>query len=212
MKKHFATLLFAALLGVMVQPARAAVVVSNLDPNNPAFGLNSPEIGQAILNGTRTLSLTSVQFDQTSGLPTGGETVSIFSRNADGTLGTSLFSGFSVGFNATSTVTTATPTSTFLLQPNTGYYFVLSTGSSTNLEWTYTNSTDYAAAFGATIPAADSSVYFTGATAVYRSLAAGPQMFQVNAAAVPEPSAYVFVGLALAIGAVGIARRRAVTA
>ncbi len=211
MKKPFVTFLFAALFGVMAQSARSAVVVSNLDPNNPAFGLNSPEIGQSILNGGRTLSLTSVQFDQTAGLAA-GETVSIFSRNADGTLGTSLFSGFTVGFDATSTVTTATPTTAFILQPNTGYYFVLSTNSSTNLEWTYTSSTDYAAAFGATIPAADSSVFFTGATAVYRSLAAGPQMFQVNAAAVPEPSADVFLGFALAIGAGVLARRRAIAA
>ncbi len=211
MKKQFAAFLFAALFGVMVQPARAAVVVSNLDPNNPAFGLNSPEIGQAILNGSRTLSLTSVQFDQTAGL-TAGETVSIFSRNVDGTLGTSLFSGFSVGFNATSTVTTATPTSTFILSPNTGYYFVLNSGSSTNLEWTYTSSTDYAAAFGATIPAADSSVYFTGATAVYRSLAAGPQMFQVNAAAVPEPTVSTLAGLALVGGGLALIRRRRLAA
>ena len=100
---------------------------------------------------------------------------------------------------------------------NTGYFFVLDTKSASNASWTYTTSTDYAAAFGATLPASNSSFFatFTGGTPIYRSLAAGPQEIQVNGSAlptVPEPSTYVFMGLAFAVGAGVMIRRHAMAA
>ena len=212
MKKQIFAVLSAAVLLAGAHQANASVVVSNLDPANPALGLNSPMIGEAMLTGNRPISLTSVMFLQTAGL-TAGETAAVYSRNADGTLGALLFNGFTVGFDSTSTVTTATVSTSFTLQANTGYFFVLNSGSANNLEWSFTSSTDYAAAFGASLPATNTAFFTTGVTTVYRPLTGGPQEFQVNGLAlpaVPEPSAGVFAGLALAVGAGAMIRRRAV--
>ena len=210
MKQHFAIFVLMALLGSMAAQSRAAVVVSNLDPANTAFGFNAPEIGQAMLTGSRPISLTSVMFLQTAGT-TAGESVAVYSRNADGTLGTSLFTGFTVGFDSTSDVMTATVSGPFTLQANAGYYFVLNSNSTANLEWSYTNSTDYASAFGATLPASgDSSFDKIGTTTAYYTLAAGPQEFQVNGtalAAVPEPTTLAFIGLAMVVGVMVAGRR-----
>ena len=219
MKKQFFALLCAATLGSLAQQARASVVVSNLDPANPPFGEISPEIGQSLLTGNRPISLTSVQFLQTGGA-TAGESFAVYSRNADGTLGTSLFTGFTVGFDSASSDSTATVNSgtSFILQANTGYFFVLNGPSGNNISWTYTSSTDYAAAFGATLPNANTAFFSVGGTLSYRSLTGtngGPQEFQVNGSAlpaVPEPSALAFIGLTLAGGVVVLARRRPVAA
>ncbi len=214
MKKQIFAVLSAALFAAGSYQANASVVVSNLDPANPTFGFNAPIIGQSMLTSNRPISLTSVQFLQTAGLAA-GESFAVYSRNADGTVGSSLFSGFTVGFDSVTTVTTATVTGAFILQANTGYYFVLNSNAASNIEWSYTSSTDYAAAFGASLPSANSSFFRSGTSTVYYSLASGPQEFQVNGTAlpaVPEPSACVFAGLAVAAGAGLLIRRRALAA
>ena len=208
MKKHFATtFLCAALLGPVAQRSQASVVIGNLDPSNPAFNLNAPTVGQSILTGNRPISLTSVEFVQTTA-PTPGETASVYSRNADGTLGSSLPSAFTLLYDSNSGITTATTSASFTLQANSGYYFVLGSGSTSNLEWSYTSSTDYAAAFGVTIPTTSASFFTAGNTITYRPLSGGPQQFQVNGvalAAVPEPStgALIIGAGAILLGMIG---------
>ena len=215
MKKTFVTLLSTALLGLAVQSAHASVVVSNLDPSNIDLGLNGSSIGQATLIGARPVSLTSVQFLQTAGITT-GESLAVYARNADGTVGSPLFASFTLSYDPTMDVTTAMLSGAFTLQANSGYYFVLNSNSTTNAEWNYTNTTDYASAFGASLPATgDDSFSTMRGTTAYYTLAQGPQQFQVNGialAAVPEPSTWALTGLALAGGVVWLARRRAVAA
>lgn len=213
MKKQIFAILSAVVLSAGAYQASASVVVSNLDPANPAFGENAPTIGEAMLTSNRPISLTSVMFLQTAA--TNDKSFTVYSRNADGTLGSALFADFTVGFDSTSSVTTATVNGSFTLQANTGYFFVLSSGTTTNIEWTYTSSTDYASAFGATLPATNTSFFTTGGTTVYRTLAQGPQEIQVNGnalPAVPEPSAGMFMGLVFTVGAGAILRRRLVIA
>ncbi len=210
MKIKSSVFLGVALLGLTAHQAHASVVVSNLDPANPPFGENSMAIGQALLTGNRPISLTSVQFQQTGTSSVGGETFSVYSRNPNGTVGSSLFTGFTLAFDSTMDMTTATVSSAFTLQANTGYFFVLASNTAANVEWTYTSSTDYAAAFGATLPAADTAFFSVGGTNSYRSLSDGPQEIQVNGLAlpaVPEPSTLAVTGLALAAGVVLRARR-----
>ena len=213
MKKTLASLLSTALLGIAVQTVHASVVVSNLDPANSSIALSDPEIGASLLTGSRAISLTSVIFEQSTG-ETAGETFSVYSRNADGTLGSPLFTSFSLAYDSTSSDTTATASRAFTLAANTGYWFVLT--SSTPATWNYTTSTDYAASFGASLPTTDTSLMAStvGGNASYYPLAAGPQLFQVHgsAAAVPEPSTWALTGLALAGGVGLLARRRAVAA
>lgn len=100
-------------------------------------------------------------------------------------------------------MTTATVTTGFTLQAFTSYYFVLQGGTTLNIEWSYTSSTDYVAGFGVSIPSARSSFYQSGGMTTYYSLSNGPQEFQVNgialAAVVPEPAAWAWI----AFGAAG---------
>ena len=167
-----AVLLGAALAGLAAHQAQASVVISNLDPANPAFGVNAPEIGQAMLTGNRPISLTSVQFQQTGTSTTSDENFAVYSREADGTLGSQVFNGFTLTLDSTTAVTTATVTSAFTLQANTGYFFVLETRTPANVSWPYTSSTDYAAAFGASIPANNASFFPVDSDMIiYRSLA-----------------------------------------
>lgn len=191
--------------------AHAAVVITNLDPSSTVFGENAPIIGQSILTSSRPITLSSVQFLQTGGL-TIGETAAVYSRNADGSVGSSLFNAFTLAFDNVSDVTTATTTGSFTLQANTGYYFVLNSNSTSNLEWSYTDSTDYASAFGVTLPATDTRFFSSGTTTVYASLSEGPQEFQVNGTAlpaVPEPSFWGMLGLGtMGAGFVALRRRR----
>lgn len=214
MKKQIMTFLSVALLGLAGHQAHASVVLSNLDPANPSSSFTAQTIGEAILTSSRPISLTSVMLLQATGLTT-GESVAVYSRNADGSLGTPLFSGFTVGFDSTSMVTTATVNGAFTLQANSGYYFVLGSNSTSNVEWSYTSSTDYAASFGVTIPTTRATFATFGGAPLYFDLSAGPQLFQVNGsglAAVPEPAASVWIGLVVAGGVTMIARRRSAKA
>ena len=210
MKPLALSFLSVVLLAVLAPAAQAAVVISNLDPANPDFGFNAPTIGQSILTGNRPISLTSVQLLQTGGF-TAGESLSVRARNANGMVGATLFTAFTLAYDSASQVTTATVSGAFTLQAASGYFFVLSTGTTSNLEWSYTSSTDYAAAFGATIPTANSSFFTSGATTTYYTLANGPQQIQVNGIAgpaVPEPSTWALLGFG-GLGVCVLARRRA---
>jgi hypothetical protein len=215
MKKQIAAFLAAAVLTGAHQQARAAVIVSNLDPAEFGSTDFATALGQSVITGDITVSLTSVEFAQTSGA-TSGDSFAVYSRNTDGTLGAELFTGFSLTFDSVSDVTYATVTRSFTLQADTGYWFVLSNPTST--EWDHTSTPGYSSKNGATLPEADTTYTVKGSTASYSNLVGGtnpgPDLIQVNGQAlpVPEPSAMVLVGLACAGGSVFWRRRRALAA
>jgi hypothetical protein len=155
-----------------------------------------------------------VLFPETAGTAP-GQYFGVFGRNSDGTVGNVLFTGFTLDFDSTSDIATATVDGSFTLQPDTGYYLVLvSSQTLEGVDWNYTKDTDYASEFGVTLPATDTSFVNAGTRNFYSNLSDGPQVLEVNGipVAVPEPSTAAFLGLALAGGLVVLARRRAVRA
>ena len=140
-------------------------------------------------------------------------------QNTDGSAGSTLctMSGVTDYTYSKGTLTFTTPTS-FTLSAGTGYWLVLSDSSSA-VFWNYASSSSYTSASGFSLPTSDT--YFSGATDnpsisqdIYGSLAAGPQIFQLNTNAVssaPEPSTFLY-SLPLAVGALLIRRKRATQA
>lgn len=209
-KNQIAALLSAAVLMAGYQQARAGVVVSNLDPAEFGSIGYAEDLGQSVVTGGTPISLTSIEFAQSLG-PTDGDSFAVYSRNADGTLGTELFDGFTLTFDSTSNITSATVNGSFSLQAETGYWFVLSNPDST--EWDYTSSPDYSARYGAALPEINTSYSYYEGQAFYFNLSqgaySGPDLIQVNGQplSVPEPSTAALIGLACS-GALAFLRRQ----
>jgi hypothetical protein len=200
---------------------RADVVVNTLDL--PYDG-SSPgdQVGAAIQIGSTPISLTSVVYNQTfTNGPLPGETFAVFSRNADGTVGTPQFTDFTLSFDSTTSDTTATATSPFTFQANTSYWLMMvepqTPGSETIGDWDASLASTYTSAFGVTIPDTNTSYAFVSGSPIYYTRAEGLQLFQVNGtaqgAAVPEPSALALAatGGVVVLGAIRLRRRGTVT-
>ncbi len=198
-------------MGGAASSAHATIVVSNFDPTtvpDPGSFSNGNEIGEAVMTGDVLLSLTSVSLPQLSFQD--GETVAVYCRNSDGTIGALLFSNFSVSYNYGANVLTATATQSFLLQPDTGYFFSLLSNSADNyVSWigaSYSpaGSYPYTSDAGATLPPTNTDyIRGSGYTAYYDLQPYGPQLIEVEA--VPEPSTWALLGVS-ALGVV-VARR-----
>lgn len=174
-------------------PARADVVFDNLTiqpSNGPTIGTS---IGASLVTGSFALQLSDIIFPQLNGTANTyvpGEAFSINTRNADGTVGLSLYTDFALANDAASGQTNAVPNTPFVLLPNTGYWFVVTATAGT--AWGYTTGASYASLYGVTQPASNVAYKTTdnGLTSSYFSLADGPQLLRVDAVAlaIPEPS------------------------
>ena len=215
MKKQIAAFLSAAVLVVGQQQARAEVIVSNLDPAEFGSAGYGDALGQSVITGGTPVSLTSIEFAQSDG-PNPGDSLAVYSRNADGTLGTELFDGFTLTLDSTLGIAFAQVDGSFSLQADTGYWFVLSNPDVT--EWDFTSSTGYSTQDGATLPEVDTSYVLYEGTTYYFDLSqgedSGPDLIQVNGQPlpVPEPSTVAFMGLACSGGLVFLRRRRTLAA
>jgi hypothetical protein len=216
MKRRLIASLSVAALSLAGLQARAAVVVSNLDPADYDSSTNfyGQDLGESITTGSEAISLTSVVIAQLDG-PAPGQTFGVYTRYPGGDPGGELYGGFTMAFDSTTDQTTETVSKSFVLAANTSYWFILeSPGYPTSVTWNYSTTTDYSSEFGASLPGDQTVFVNNGTRSTYYSLSAGygPLVFDVNGVPVPipEPSAAAFVGLALAGGLVGLARRRAV--
>ena len=169
------------------------------------------QVGAAIQIGSTPISLSSVVYTESfSSGPTPGETFAVYSRNADGTVGSDLFNNFTLSYDSVSQNTTATVTSPFVFQASTSYWLMMVETPGTSGYWDNSNAFTYTSALGVTIPATDASFSFLSGTSYYLNLTDGLQLFQVNGVAVPEPStlALAATGAVIVLSATWMRRRR----
>jgi hypothetical protein len=217
MKITLTSLLTGVILGWTGLAVHADVLLSDLDlsSNVKDFTNSGMGIGQAFLVAANPIEISSLDFLQGDVAPQ--ESVSIFSRNTDGTFGSALFADFTLSYNPTDDVETATANSDFTLQANTGYYVVLRNPNQ-DIQWDYTKSVNYASELGVSLPASGDDSFVLakngsgGTSTTYFTLADGPQFIQVNgqalpAAPTPEPSTWAL--MALAGASLFFVRRRA---
>jgi hypothetical protein len=125
-------------------------------------------------------------------------------------VGSALFNHFTLSYDSGSQNTTAMATSPFTLQANTSYWLMMVEKPGTFGDWDSSLSYTYTSAYGVTIPETRTSVSRISGTYLYANLTDGLQLFQVNGAAVPEPStlALTTTGALIILGAIRLRRRR----
>src|SRR5262249_10346347 len=128
------------------QEVRAGTIVSTLSLSNDGT-FPGEQVGAAIQIGSTPIDLTSVVLTQAPFGVTSGETFAVFSRNADGTVGSSLFNDFTLSSDSASGNTTATANSSFAFQANTSYWLMIFvkqvSGTETFVDWDNSNAFTY---------------------------------------------------------------------
>jgi hypothetical protein len=180
------------LLLIICTASKAETVIDNLGPANFNTAASGELVGGAIQIGATPITISTVEFHQyfTGGYVfRPGETFSIYSRNADGTVGSPLFSNFTLTANNSSFTTTAAANAPFVLQANTGYWLILGVPPGVEFVlWNYTPSSTYTSGLGVTIPAARASFYREDGKDNYFALAEGPQELRITGSAAMAPA------------------------
>ena len=194
-------LAFALITSLAAGEIHAGILLDNLDQTDDGV-TTAISVGGSILTGNSDISLSSVVIPQslTGFLP--GETLTLASRNADGTVGSLLPANFSLLFDSSTSMTTALVTSPLTLQSNSGYWFLLNSDSGDSVGWDYTFSTTYMSTADVTLPVDDVAYGLSVIPPLieYFNLADGPQLMQLNGTAVPEPSSLALCTIAGVLG------------
>jgi len=195
-------------LALLPGTGRAAVAITNL--NQPSFNdiSGAAQVGAAIQLGSTPINLTSIQINQSGTGANPAENFAIYSRDANGNVGSQLFTDFSLSFDGTSGIDTITANSPFQFAANTSYWLMLLSVDSTKVNWNFTRSSSYTASFGVTMPTDHTSATFDSNANQYQyfTIDDGPQFVQVNGtAATPEPAS---LGMLAIVAAAVLVRRR----
>ena len=183
--------------------AGSVVLLNNLD-QSPQPTASSPFVGQSFISGAAEELYGARMQLYPSAPPSSKITLDVEARNANGTVGQTLFSNFSSSYDSTSGVITFTANSPFELAANTGYWLVLSDPGYGIVTWDFTSSLVYQSSFGYGLPSYNTSYYSDQnngmGNAFYYQPSEGPQMFQLIAsAAVTEPPSFLLLSFPVAI-------------
>ncbi len=200
---------------VNVGPAHAGIIVSNLNQTMNGHSTiyaagPSQEYAQQFTTGSQSVELGTV-------FALLGDATGTFTASAElvtdnsGTPGTTVLTTFTIPTIPSGTTysdETFTPTSSVMLSANTSYWFILSasgTDTTAFYRWGYTDSTSYtgSGSIGEIGVSQDN-----GSTWTTHPLSYGPEILQVNTAAVPEPTSLVLMALAVPAIACGYRARR----
>jgi hypothetical protein len=206
-----AAALALALSGPLAQVHANTVLLSNLDQPS-MVGSSNPFFGQSFIAGTvdQPLYGAEMQLDPGSS-PTSGITLELESRNADGTVGATLFSNFSSSYDMTTGLVTFTANVPVELMANTGYWLVLSDPLAGGVAWDFEQTNVYTSNFGFELPSLNTAWTSTadngngGMNSVYYQPSDGPQLFALISSApapVPEPSSLLLLCFPVAIAVI----------
>jgi hypothetical protein len=191
--------------------AGSVVLLNNLD-QSPQPTASSPFVGQSFISGAAEELYGARMQLYPSAPPSSKITLDVEARNANGTVGQTLFSNFSSLYDSTSGVITFTANSPFELAANTGYWLVLSDPGNGIVTWDFTSSLVYQSSFGYGLPSYNTSYYSDQnngmGNAFYYQPSEGPQMFQLIAA-VPEPTSFLLLSIPVAIAVFAMCLRGA---
>ena len=191
-----------SLLSIAATTRAGTVVFNNLDqPPQPTA--SSPFVGQSFIAGTQDYELYGARMQlDLNNPPTTNIQLEVEARNANGTVGQTLFDNFSSSFNSGSGIVTFIANAPFLFTANTGYWLVLSDPTKGNVTWLFTASQFYESNDGYGLPSYNTSYYSNEdngkGISTYYQPSDGPQMFQLITE-VPEPSSFALLGSAAAI-------------
>jgi hypothetical protein len=191
-----------ALLGsAPTTRAGSVVLLNNLD-QSPQPTASSPFVGQSFISGAAEELYGARMQLYPSAPPSSKITLDVEARNANGTVGQTLFSNFSSLYDSTSGVITFTANSPFELAANTGYWLVLSDPGNGIVTWDFTSSLVYQSSFGYGLPSYNTAYYSDQnngmGNAFYYQPSEGPQMFQLLAL-VPEPTSFLLLCFPVAL-------------
>ena len=149
-----------SLLSIAATTRAGTVVFNNLDqPPQPTA--SSPFVGQSFIAGTQDYELYGARMQlDLNNPPTTNIQLEVEARNANGTVGQTLFDNFSSSFNSGSGIVTFIANAPFLFTANTGYWLVLSDPTKGNVTWLFTASQFYESNDGYGLPSYNTSYYF----------------------------------------------------
>ncbi len=198
-----------------IGPAHAGIIVSNLSQTMNGHSTiyadgPSQEYAQEFITGSQSVALGTVVAligDATGTFTPAAELVTDNSGQPSSTVVTT-FTVPTIPTGTTLEDETFTPNSNVTLSANTSYWFILSasgTDTSAFYRWGYTDSTSYTGTGSLNMVASSTN---NGATWTTHPLAYGPEILQVNSAAVPEPTSLILIALAAPAIARGYRARR----
>ena len=211
--RSFATFAIAlTLLGSSATTRAGSVVLLNNLDQPPQPTASSAFVGQSFISGASE-ELYGARM-QLGAPPSSTITLDVEARQADGTVGQTLFSDFSRSYDGSTGVITFLANTPFNMAADTGYWLVLSDPTNGDVTWEFTTSQVYQSSFGYGLPSFNTAYYSDQnngmGNATYYQPSDGPQIFQLLAPSpVTEPHSFMLLCVPVAITVLGKGLRRA---